>query len=249
MKQYTQEELQKILELHVLWTRGEGEGGTRANLRYADLTNANLTGADLTNANLTDADLTGADLRYADLTGADLRYANLTNADLRYANLTDADLTNANLTDADLTGADLRYANLTDANLTDADLTNANLTDANLTGADLTNANLTNANLTDACIPIVENIDQKILAVVEAGEGQLEMSSWHNSGCNTAHCRAGWAIHFAGEAGYALEKSVGSAAAGALIYAVSCPTLPIPDFYASNEEALSDIQTRAGKGC
>ena len=32
---------------------------------------------------------------------------------------------------------------------------------------------------------------------------------------------------------------------GALLYARAYPDLPVPDFYASNEEALADIRMRA----
>jgi len=52
--------LQKILAEHAFWLRGDG--GTRA------------------------------DLRHANLRGADLRHAHLSYADLRHANLSDADL-------------------------------------------------------------------------------------------------------------------------------------------------------------
>ena len=45
-----QEKLQKILENHNLWVRGEG--GKRANLRDVDLSGANLIGANLIGANL-----------------------------------------------------------------------------------------------------------------------------------------------------------------------------------------------------
>ena len=125
----TQEELAEALELQGKWLFGE-EGGERADLTGADLTDAVLRDADLTGAVLTDADLTGAVLRGADLTGAVLTDADLTGAvlrgaDLRRADLTDADLTDAVLRDADLTGADLRRADLTDADLTGADLTDA----------------------------------------------------------------------------------------------------------------------------
>jgi hypothetical protein len=55
--------LQEILDNHKKWLKGEG--GTRANLREANLTRANLTGANLTGANLTEAVLTGANLTEA----------------------------------------------------------------------------------------------------------------------------------------------------------------------------------------
>ena len=65
----TYDQLKDILEKHKIWLKG-GEGGSRANLR-----GANLSDADLRGANLSDADLRGADLRGADLRGADLDYS------------------------------------------------------------------------------------------------------------------------------------------------------------------------------
>lgn len=86
--------------------------------------------------------------------------------------------------------------------------------------------------------------DRERRAAIEAG-GTLDMGSWH--ACETTHCRAGWAITLAGEAGAKLESEVGPAAAGALIYAKSCPDKPIPNFYASTKDALADIKARAGE--
>jgi hypothetical protein len=155
-----------------------------------------------------------------------------------------ANLTRANLTGADLTGADLTGADLTDANLTGADLTGANLTGADLTGADLTGANLTGADLE---IPIVPNLHARMLARIEEG-GEvppLKMGNWHlrEASCNTQHCRAGWAIHFAGAAGIKLENRFGPGVAGSLIVMASCPYLErVPDFYCGNQAALDDIR-------
>ena len=53
-------DLKKILDEHLLWLNGEG--GSRADLRDADLRCADLRDADLRCANLSDADLRGADL-------------------------------------------------------------------------------------------------------------------------------------------------------------------------------------------
>jgi hypothetical protein len=102
------EQLKEILSKHLFWIRGEG--GERADLRYANLSGADLRDANLGGANLSGANLSGADLRYANLSGADLRdadlrYANLSGANLRYANLSGADLRDANLSGADLSGA------------------------------------------------------------------------------------------------------------------------------------------------
>ena len=175
--------------------------------------------------------------------------ANLTDAYLTGANLADANLTDANLTRANLTRAYLTRANLTGANLTGAYLTDADLTRANLTRAYLTGANLTRANLTGALdgVPLVENLDAAILAAVEAsqliGKAGLDMRHWHT--CESTHCRAGWAIHLAGPEGYKLEERFGSSVAGALIYAKAGATL-VPDFYASDDAALTDMRARAG---
>ena len=136
-------DLKKILDEHLLWLNGEG--GSRADLR-----GANLFGADLRGANLRDADLRGADLSCANLRGANLFGANLSDANLFGANLSDADLRGADLSCANLRGANLFGANLSDADLPGADLSCANLRGADLSGANLSCANLSNANLSGA---------------------------------------------------------------------------------------------------
>ena len=147
------------------------------------------------------------------------------------------------LTDAVLTGAVLTGAVLTGAVLTGAVLTGAVLTDAVLTRAVLTGAVLTGAVPRGA--PAVPQLHTQILAALGSG-GELNMREWHT--CDTTHCRAGWAIHLAGDEGKALEDRIGSAAAGALIHVASCPWLErVPDFYASNANALADIQACAAK--
>lgn len=78
-------DLKKILDEHLLWLNGEG--GSRADLRGANLFGANLSDADLRGANLSDADLPGADLSGANLRDADLSGANLRGADLSGASM------------------------------------------------------------------------------------------------------------------------------------------------------------------
>ena len=63
-------DLPRIIDEHRMFL--EGNGGKRADLRYAnlrgsDLFGANLRGADLSGANLIDSDLSGANLLGADL--------------------------------------------------------------------------------------------------------------------------------------------------------------------------------------
>jgi len=118
-------ELAKILKEHEKWLNGDG--GIRANLRWANLGGANLRWANLG----------GANLRWANLSGADLSRANLSRADLGGANLS-----GANLSRADLGGADLSWADLSWADLSRADLSRADLSWANLSGANLSRANL-----------------------------------------------------------------------------------------------------------
>ena len=148
----------------------------------------------------------------------------------------------ANLTGAILTGANLTGARLTDAILTDARLTDAILTRADLTRADLTGVDLTGVDLTSIgyAIPVVADLDARMLAAVEASPDALEMARWHT--CETTHCRAGWAITLAGVAGRELEARIGSSAAGALIYVASTGRGQVPNWYASNEDALADIR-------
>ena len=182
---------------------------------------ANLSGANLRDANLRRADLRGANLDGADLRDANLRHADLSGANLRNANLRDADLDGANLDGADLSGANLR-----DANLRDADLDGANLDGADLSG-----------------VPFIQNIHQTVYAAA-AKKDALDMGAWHK--CETTHCRAGWVIALAGEGGAAMEFCMGTPFAAALIYLKSDPTIgKIPDFYASNEDALADMKRLA----
>ena len=213
-----------------------------------DLRGANLRGANLGSANLGGADLGGAYLGGANLGGAYLGGANLGGADLGGANLGSADLRGADLRGADLGGAYLRGAYLRGADLRGADLGGANLGGAYLRGANLGGANLGGANLEGASfgdllagIPVVPDLDKRIAeAVGESGE-HLDMGNWHQP-CGTTHCRAGWAIALAGDAGRDLERRMGPDVAGSLIYLASTPRRKIPDFYASNEAALEDIR-------
>ena len=145
----------------------------------------------------------------------------------------------ADLEDANLRYANLRYADLRYATLRYADLRGADLRGADLRGADLQGANLEGAKLPVA--PAVENIDARILEIIESGDGSLDMSNWHT--CATTHCRAGWAITLAGDAGAELERTHGASVAGTLIYHAS--TGRVPDFYCDDEEALDDLRAAA----
>ena len=120
LRRIDEQELQRILELHILWLNARGTGGPTAgepaDLSRTDLSGINLTGSDLRYANLQGTCLGGTDLRCvnlhaADLTGATLLDARLQEADLRDANLKEADfLLSKQLAGADVAGAQLPEA-------------------------------------------------------------------------------------------------------------------------------------------
>jgi hypothetical protein len=189
---------------------------------------------------LSSADLRSADLRSADLRSADLRSADLSSADLRSAVLRSADLSSADLSSADLSSADLRSADLRSADLSSAVLRSADLSSAVLSYAVLRSADL-NAETQLPYAPKIPDLDKQILERVTNG-GTLDMKDWHT--CETTHCRAGWAVVIAGEAGKVLESMLGPQTAATLIYHAS--TGSIPNFFASNDEAMEDLRKCAG---
>ena len=135
-----------------------------------------------------------------------------------------------------LSGADLSGAILSGADLRDAVLSGVDLRGAILSGVDLRDADLRG-------VPKIENIHKAIYEAVSK-PGALDMSTWHT--CETTHCRAGWVVTLAGEAGAAMEFCMGTPAAAALIYLKSDPKLEkIPDFYADDETALADMKRLA----
>jgi hypothetical protein len=166
------------------------------------------------------------------------------------AYLVGANLTGAYLVDANLAGADLAGADLTDAYLVDArnlpsgtEATDPPTPYVRDTSPKTRAERAQRYRERNPNVPVVERLDAKILERIEGGEGHLDMQSWHS--CETTHCRAGWAIHLAGEAGYKLEATYGSQHAGAMIYRAS--TGRVPHFFASNERALEDIRRCAAE--
>ena len=162
-----------------------------------------------------------------------------------YASIKDC-VSGAILRGAVLSGAILRDVDLRDADLRGAILRDADLRDAVLSGVDLRGAILSGVDLRDADlrgVPKIENIHKAIYEAVSK-PGALDMSTWHT--CETTHCRAGWVVTLAGEAGAAMEFCMGTPAAAALIYLKSDPKLEkIPDFYADDETALADMKRLA----
>lgn len=89
-------------------------------------------------------------------------------------------------------------------------------------------------------VPVIENIHQKVYEAAK-GLGCIKMDAVHT--CETTHCRAGWAVHLAGEAGYKLENHTSWEFAAKQIYNASSPIKVSPTrFYESNEAALEDMK-------
>ena len=99
---------------------------------------------------------------------------------------------------------------------------------------------LNRAGVVGVVVPVVENIHRQVLEAVSR-PGALRMATWHT--CDTSHCRAGWVIHLAGQAGYDLAGRVGSEDAGRLIYAASSSQkLPWNAFWQDEDKAMADIR-------
>jgi hypothetical protein len=243
-----------------------------ANLAGANLADANLVDANLADANFARANLVGANLAHANLVDANLADADLAGAYLAHANLVGANLARADLVGADLVGADLAGADLVGADLAGAYLAHANLVDANLvdarnvpTGVGRTDPPTPYHRATTAAdrrkrseeralryreahpdVPVVPQLDAKILEQVTNGVGMLDMTDWHHGdACGTTHCRAGWAVFLAGSAGAELERTTSPEHAGRAIYLAS--TGRVPNFFASTDRALEDLKRCASE--
>jgi hypothetical protein len=115
-----------------------------------------------------------------------------------------------------------------------SDLKNAEIVER---GADI-------SNLGPPPIPIIENIHQRVYAAA-SNPAAFDMGDWHT--CSNTHCRAGWVVHLAGEAGYALERFHNTPLAAQLIYRVSGSPINPCRFYDNDEDALADMKRLAEK--
>ena len=92
-------------------------------------------------------------------------------------------------------------------------------------------------------VPRIENIHQAVYAAVTQPNA-LSMTKWHT--CETTHCRAGWVVTLAGEAGKKLEAFHNTELAAMLIYRESADYWINPcRFYDTNEAALEDMRKLA----
>jgi hypothetical protein len=92
-------------------------------------------------------------------------------------------------------------------------------------------------------IPKIEEIHKRIYEAACIPPEALDMAIWH--ACGTTHCRGGWAVVLAGDAGKALETFHGTLLAAQLIYRESGYPINPCRFFDSNEEALADMKRLA----
>ncbi len=91
-------------------------------------------------------------------------------------------------------------------------------------------------------VPIIPNIHQQIYDAVSQ-PGALNMGFWHT--CGTTHCRGGWVIEKAGEAGKKLEAFHNTDLAARLIYKASGYDINPARFHDSDADALADMKRLA----
>ncbi len=94
-------------------------------------------------------------------------------------------------------------------------------------------------------MPVIPDIHKAVYAAA-SNPNSLAMDSVHT--CADTHCRGGWVITLAGEAGAALEAFYNWELAAILIYDVSDPAFKINParFYDTNDVALADMKRLAG---
>ena len=91
---------------------------------------------------------------------------------------------------------------------------------------------------------MIERIHSRVFEAASQPSA-LNMSDWRT--CETTHCRAGWVVHLAGEAGKRLEDRTSTLFAAMQIYKASDPVNRVAPtrFYESNEAALEDMRRLA----
>lgn len=97
-----------------------------------------------------------------------------------------------------------------------------------------------NGNKEAFSIPVLENIHKQVYEAASR-PAALNMDDWHT--CETTHCRAGWVVHLAGQAGKELEEKTSTLFAAMQIYKASSPIRVSPvRFFETNEKAMQDMK-------
>jgi hypothetical protein len=89
-------------------------------------------------------------------------------------------------------------------------------------------------------VPVLPHVHQVVHAAVTAPTHALAMQAWHT--CATTHCRGGWVVALAGEAGRTLEEATSTLFAALQIYKASSPIRVSPvRFFDGDAAAMADI--------
>lgn len=91
-------------------------------------------------------------------------------------------------------------------------------------------------------VPVIADIHRKVYEAASKPDA-LRMNSWHS--CETTHCRAGWVVHLAGDAGHKLEQQTSPLFAALQIYKASGYEISPVRFFDSDEAALEDMRKLA----
>jgi hypothetical protein len=93
-------------------------------------------------------------------------------------------------------------------------------------------------------VPAIPDLHKAVYAAASRTEA-LDMRDWHT--CETTHCRAGWVVTLAGEAGKKLEDETSTLFAAMQIYKKSDSVNRVSPvrFFETNEKALADMKRMA----
>lgn len=91
-------------------------------------------------------------------------------------------------------------------------------------------------------MPTIPDIHKRLYEAVSAPRA-LNMSTWHT--CETTHCRAGWVVTLAGDAGKALEEFHNTELAAMLIYRASGYEINPARFYDPDSVTLKHMKDLA----
>lgn len=91
-------------------------------------------------------------------------------------------------------------------------------------------------------VPVIPDIHKVIYKAV-SNPGALRMATWHI--CDTTHCRAGWVVTLAGEAGKELERKTSTLFAAQHIYHKSGYDISPVRFFDSDVDAMADMKRLA----
>ena len=96
-------------------------------------------------------------------------------------------------------------------------------------------------------VPVVLNLDLKVLALLGELGHSLDMTQWGYGPEDTRKCFAGWIVHAAGEPGFELARTIPPAVAAYRIAEASGSPVRFDMFYLLSRIAMKEIEHRAAK--